>query len=435
MPQNIQKALCDFLAHHPYLHTQRLVIGYSGGRDSHVLLQACAALKKDLMPHLNLKALHVNHHINSNAAHWAAHCIHIAHSLEIPCQVLNITLDLQKGQSLEARARDARYVAIVEQLEPNDVLLTAHTQDDQAETLLLQLIRGAGVQGLSCMGESKQIGHTLHYRPLLAITREQIEAASVVYGLSWIIDDSNSDERFDRNFIRHQILPILKTRFKGAVPSLARSAHLCQEAAYLQQAQAQHDFETIQDTVKNQMNGVEFIKLPFTRQKAVIRYWIAKNNMAYPSKVKLEDMIRQINYARQDATPCITWGGGILRRYKQNWYLFNSKQVFSKTFDFTIKKIQGTGFTLEAIENIADLSIGYRDATQRCKPAGAAFSKPLKKWFQILEIPIWLRDTVPLLYYKGVLIGVLGYFICEGWQVIDKEEWGFEVILERLSQD
>lgn len=432
MPQNIHRALCHFLEHHPELNTKRLVIGYSGGRDSHVLLQACATLKNNLIvPDLKLKSIHVNHQIHPHAAQWAAHCIDISTSLDIPCQVLNITLNLQKGESLEARARDARYHAILEQLKPNDVLLTAHTQDDQAETLLLQLIRGAGVQGLSSMGESKQFGHTVHYRPLLSITREQIEVASGAYNLSWITDDSNSDQRFDRNFIRHQILPILKTRFKGVVPSLARTAQLCQEAANLQQAQAQDDFEKINHKINNQINGLDLIKLPFERQKGVIRYWIAKNNMSYPSKVKLEDMIRQINYARVDTNPCITWSDGILRRYKQNWYLLSSKEAFSKSIDFNIKKIQGKGFKLEAIEHIDALNIRYRQGGECCKPAGAAFSKSLKKWFQILEIPTWMRDDVPLVYYHDVLIGALGYFICEGWQVVDVEEWGIEVFLGR----
>lgn len=428
MPLALHRALLDFVNNHPALVSKRWVVGYSGGRDSHVLLQTLALVQAQF--NLKLKAIHVNHQIHLQASQWAQHCQNIAYAFNIECQILNVNLALKKGESIEAKARELRYEAIRNHLEPNDILLTAHTQDDQAETVLLQLIRGAGVQGLSAMGECKALGSTFHYRPLLSITREQIEKASIAYGLSWITDDSNDNVRFDRNFIRHDILPLLKSRFKGVVPSLARSAQLCQEAASAQQVQAQSDFEKIYceglegvDEIK----GLELIKLPFERQKAVIRYWIAKNNYLYPSKVKLEDMLRQMNTARLDSTPSITWAGGVVRRYKQNWYL--SKQLNQRiSFDFRFEKVQGRGFKLALIEDLSQIRVGYRVGGERCKPTGQAFSKSLKKWFQIFEIPIWMREAVPLIYYQDQLIGAVGYFICEGWQVAEREEWGVEIV-------
>jgi tRNA(Ile)-lysidine synthase len=386
------------------------VIGYSGGRDSHVLLHAAAKLKKN-----NLSAIHVNHQINPNSKQWADHCQYTAKALGIECLVLDIHLDLKKGESLEAKARDARYEAIKAHLTSNDIFLSAHTQDDQAETLLLQLIRGSGVQGLSAMGDSKSLGFSVHYRPLLAITREEIEQASLSYGLTWITDDSNDNLRFDRNFIRHEILPLLKNRFKGVVSSLARSAKLCQEAAKAQERQAAQDFRKVACTNLDQINGVELSKLDFEHQKAVLRYWIAKNNKSYPSKAKLEDILEQINKARSDSMPAIVWGENVIRRYKQNWYIASNKSL-PRSDDFSLEKLQAQGYRLDKIKSVSDLTLKYRSGGERCKPAGSPFSKSLKKWFQILEIPLWERNEIPLVYYQDELIGVLGYFICEGWQ-------------------
>lgn len=435
MPLAVEAALREFLSEWPELLSKRFVIAYSGGRDSHVLLQAVAILKEQsssLFP--TLKAIHINHQINPKSAQWAQHCLEVARNLNIPCQVINLNIDLKKGESLEARAREARYQAIQLHLEENDILLTAHTQDDQAETLLLQLLRGSGVQGLSAMGVSKRLGSTYHYRPLLSVTREAIEEASQVYHLSWITDDSNDNLRFDRNFIRHQILPLLKTRFKGAVSSLSRSAQLCQEAAKIQEAQAESDFEQIRASSIDQIRGQNLSQLTFERQKAVIRYWIFKNNKPYPSKIKLEEMMRQINTARPDAKPCIDWSGGLIRRYKQNWYMGDTTQepVCRSSFNFNLEKAQGIGYKLKTTDNINNISIKYRQGGERCKPAGQPFSKSLKKWFQIFEIPPWLRDQVPLVYYQEVLIGAVGYFICEGWQVEGEEEWGVVLHLHAL---
>lgn len=434
MSLKVETVLRDFVDAQPDFISKRFVIAYSGGCDSHVLLHTVAVLKAQspvLFP--SLKAIHINHQIHPNSAQWAQHCVEVARNLEIPCQVININLNLKKGESLEAKAREARYQAIQSCLEENDILLTAHTQDDQAETLLLQLLRGAGVQGLSAMGVCKVFGCTYHYRPLLSITRENIETASRFYNLSWITDDSNENLRFDRNFIRHQILPLLKTRFNGVVSTLSRSAQLCQEAAKLQEIQAESDFNEICVSDSNQINQVKFIALSFERQKAVIRYWIFKNNKPYPSKLKLEEMVRQMNNTRLDASPSIEWKRNVIRRYKQNWYLSDFSLTKTNPLNFTLEKVQGSGYKLAIINNINELSIKYRQGGERCKPAGQPFSKSLKKWFQIFEIPPWLRDQVPLIYYQQILIGVVGYFICEGWQVEEEKEWG--VIVRFLSSD
>lgn len=420
----VESALERFIKTYPELANKRWVIGYSGGRDSHVLLHSLATF---LSPS-TLKAIHVNHQINPQASTWAQHCERTAQALGIECQILKVALELDKGESLEAKARKLRYQAIQAHLEEEDVLLTAHTQDDQAETLLLQLIRGAGVQGLSSMGECKPFGKNLHYRPLLSVTREEIEKASLAYSISWITDDSNENRRFDRNFIRHEILPLLKDRFKGVVPSLARSAQLCQEAANTQMAQAALDFQTIASKKRDQIDTSTLNQLSVERQKAVIRYWIFQNNHLYPSKAKLEDILNQMNHASWDAMPCIRWGESVLRRYKQHWYL--SKIEPREALDFSLEKVQGRGLNLALIADLSKLTIKLRKGGERCKPVGQPFSKSLKKWFQIFEIPVWMRESIPLIYYQETLIGVLGHFICEGWQVAGKHEWGLEVALK-----
>lgn len=426
----VEGGLAKFLQKNSHLLSKNWVVSYSGGKDSHVLLHALSLLRNTLDKPFSLRAVHINHQINPYADFWADHCQKIAKDLNVDCKVFKVDLNLQKGESLEAKARTARYDVIKQDLNSNDILLTAHTQDDQAETLLLQLLRGAGVQGLSAMGEVKALGASELYRPLLSITREEIDIACKTYNLTHIVDDSNDNLRFDRNYIRHEILPLLKTRFKGAVPSLARSASLCQEATFLQKEQSQADFQSIVGSELSKIKISMLKNLSFERQKAVVRYWINKNGHSYPSKSKLEDIIHQMNYARIDATPSIEWGNTIVRAYKANWYI-NSKQSSSqKNYEFSLEKAIGQGYRVESILDESKLTIKYRQGGERCKPAGQLFSKSLKKWFQIFNVPVWVRDSVPLVYYQEILIGAVGYFICEGWQVLDSKEPGLVVKLQ-----
>jgi len=186
----------------------RYWVAFSGGIDSHVLLDAMATLRPQLSATLN--AVHVNHGLNAKAAQWAAHAVSVCELLDIPCHVFNVNASAKKGESPEAAARDARYHTFSALIEAGDVLLTAHHREDQAETLLLQLVRGAGPHGLAAMPLSRSFSNGQLARPLLAVEQALINDYAAEKALLWVEDPSNQELGFERNFLRHEVMPILK---------------------------------------------------------------------------------------------------------------------------------------------------------------------------------------------------------------------------------
>ncbi|MEN9847337.1 MAG: hypothetical protein RL368_77, partial [Pseudomonadota bacterium] len=201
---------------------RRYWVAYSGGLDSHVLLHALAKLRTHCTAHLH--AVHIHHGLNPRADEWAKHCQQVCADLGIPSTVHAIHIPRNTGASLEALARDARYAALKSIIGEGEVCFTAHHGDDQAETVLLQLFRGAGVAGLSAMPRSAPLGNGWQVRPLLNYSRTQLQHYATTQQLHWIEDDSNLDLRFDRNFLRHAVLPILRQRWGSLSPTLQRVA-------------------------------------------------------------------------------------------------------------------------------------------------------------------------------------------------------------------
>jgi len=213
-----------------------MIIAYSGGLDSHVLLHAVAAMRAELTG-CEFIAVHINHGLSEKAGQWTKHCANQCEVLNITFAHINVDAKNKTGESPEAVAREVRYQAFREFMQPGDCLLTAHHQDDQAETLLIQLLRGAGPRGLAAMPYYSDFAEGWHARPLLNFSRDELhEYAQQTFSQNqsaWIDDESNSDTRFDRNFLRHEIIPKLKARFPGMAATLSRSAGLCAEASGL----------------------------------------------------------------------------------------------------------------------------------------------------------------------------------------------------------
>jgi len=198
-----------------------LWVGYSGGVDSHALLHLVAT--SNVKTAYLTKVIHVNHGISVHAHEWEAHCKNVCETLGLELITVRSTVEKDKGDSLEAKARECRYGAFESVFEKNDVMLTAHHQDDQAETLLLQLFRGAGPKGLSSMPSIRALAGGHLVRPLLNVTRDDIERYAQYHKLQYIVDDSNKDTTFDRNYIRHQVMPMIKDRWPSAAKALKRS--------------------------------------------------------------------------------------------------------------------------------------------------------------------------------------------------------------------
>lgn len=291
---------------------ERIWIAYSGGRDSHCLLHALRAE----FPLSQLIACHVNHNLNVNSAAWVQHCQKKAAQLNVPIYIHTLSTQPAKGQSIEAWARTARYAWFKTLLGPSDVLCTAHTQNDQAETLLLNLMRGSGLNGLSGIAAIKPFGEGLLVRPLLGISRQCIDAYCDLQHLDHVEDDSNLDQKFERNYLRHTLLPVMTERYASVISTLARTAQHCSETVELLDELAKFDLGALLLPGGQYIQAAQLGQLSHKRQKNVLRYWLRLHHFPLPSEAKLDDMLRQIVGAGIDKHPHIKWGNVQLRRIK-----------------------------------------------------------------------------------------------------------------------
>ena len=279
-----------------------LCVGLSGGIDSTALLAALAELRLD---GLRVRAVHVNHGLHPNAKRWSAHCRRLARQLGVPLKVLTVRVARERGGSLEEAARVARYRCFTGQLRSGETLLTAHTQDDQLETVLLQLFRGCGLPGLAAMPAVAPLGPGWLARPLLACSRAQLEAWLRARGLGWIEDDTNLEERFDRNYLRRQVLPAVRQRWPGVAAAVARSARHAAEAQGLLTALARVDLERASDGASLSVKALR--PLPPDRRRNVLRLWIASGGRTLPDARRLEEIAGPLIDARADANPQVEW--------------------------------------------------------------------------------------------------------------------------------
>ncbi|MFS2200468.1 tRNA lysidine(34) synthetase TilS, partial [Pseudomonas sp. Pseusp3] len=261
----------------PWRNAATWHIAYSGGLDSTVLLHLLAHLAKtESLPALS--AIHVHHGLQAVADAWPEHCRSVCAALGVPLQIVRV--QVQPGASLERAARDARYHAFSEVIRPGEVLLTAQHRDDQAETLLFRLLRGAGVRGLSGMPRQRPLGKGHLLRPLLDATRAELEAYAAAHQLRWIEDPSNQDRQFSRNFLRHQVFPVLTTRWPQAMATMARSAAHLSEAQGLLDELAQIDLNQARTANEFDWLGLPSLelasleKLSAARQRNALSHWL-----------------------------------------------------------------------------------------------------------------------------------------------------------------
>lgn len=393
-----------------------LYVGYSGGLDSTVLLHLLVTQLPDAG---SVHAIHINHGLSPNAARWQLHA-------EAFCQQLNITctsheLQLLPGGNLEERARDARYDIFKSILNQQDALLLAHHQDDQAETFLLNLMRGAGVDGLSGMKSVQSLSNYHLIRPLLAFSRAQIQAYAVSHGLRWIEDESNDNERLARNFIRRQVLPLLSSYWPAATDNIVRAASHCQQAKQNLQTLAEMDAGRLTPTLS--LTTLKQLSKP--RLINVLRYWIHLQGHQLPSEKTLLRVIDEVILARPDAQPLVTFGESIIRRFQDKLYCDVNMPQREKNEslvwpDFPSSfLLPGHLGTLIARPGDKGILIPPSSAVEvRFREGGETFSwrgqtKCLKKCLQQWHVPPWQREKVPLIFVNGKLAAVVGFAISD----------------------
>ena len=293
----------------PGVPDRELCVAFSGGADSTALL---AALREFRHPPRALRALHVDHGLHPDSRAWGARAVEVARSLGVPCEVLEAKVTRARGESPEARARAARYRLLAGKLKPGEVLLTAHHEDDQLETVLLMLLRGAGVAGLAAMPELAPFAGGLLARPLLTRTRAELEAFVHAAGLPYIEDPSNRDEGPDRNFLRLRVLPVIRERWPGVAATVGRTARHAAEAQGLLESLATADLSAARHGQSLAASALR--ALPPERRRNALRFWIAARGFSVPPTARLAEIAGPLLAARADAQPAVEWPGVRLER-------------------------------------------------------------------------------------------------------------------------
>jgi tRNA(Ile)-lysidine synthase len=401
-------------------------VAYSGGVDSHALLHALAELR-DTLPG-EIGAVHVNHGLQDAAADWAAHCETVCRELDVPLVGLTVDGRAGTGDSPEAAARAARYAALASWLPAGHALLTAQHRDDQAETLLLQLLRGSGVRGLAAMPAVAELGAGLLLRPLLDFSRHDLQTYAGRHRLQWMEDPSNEDTGLDRNYLRHRIIPELRRRWPAVAQTLARSARHCAEAARVLEEVALEDVKVLRDPGGDTLDLDGLQRLSAERRRNALRYWLQERCGASPSTAVLSRILHDIPASRPDACPSVRWGDFEIRRYRDRLYLLRQVPAqgqvqrlswsASGTLELpgaggTLRAARTTGRGLRAAAVSGPVEVSFRQGGERCRPAGRPQHHTLKKLFQERGIPPWERPRIPLIYIDGELAAVAGFWVCE----------------------
>lgn len=427
-----------------------ILIGLSGGVDSVVLLHLLHKLAARHAWHLS--ALHVHHGISRNADAWAKFCAELCEQQRIPFLVERIDIAPLRAHGIEAAARKLRIAAFSRQA--CDYVALAHHADDQAETLLLQMLRGAGVRGASAMpvltlrrrsglkAESKRpqiaerAGSPNLLRPLLHCSRREILDYAAAHGLQWIEDESNADDSYPRNFLRHRILPLLEQKFPAYRDTLGRSARHFAEAGELLDDLARQDAGQSLDG--NALCVAALRELPVARAKNLLRYFLHSQGATMPQSTHLDEMLRQLCEARQDADLKVRLGDCQLRRYRDSVYLLPVTGDLDRDYvmlwqgeaildwaplaaQLHFSHATGAGISLRKLQR-APLTLRLRKGAESLRPHPAAPKRTLKNLLREHHIPPWQRERLPLLFCGDELACVVGVAIDAGYLADENED-------------
>jgi tRNA(Ile)-lysidine synthase len=435
--KEVDKAFISLIQSHKKIKS--MTVALSGGVDSVALLHVLHELQRK--HHFILKASHVHHGLSKNADKWVKFCEKLCEKLSVPLDVHYVKLPQKKSLGIEGEARRLRYEKLFQS--KSDVVVLAHHADDQAETFLLQLIRGAGVKGLSSMAHFDE--NRSLWRPLLNTPRIDIEHYAKLHKLEWIEDESNKNIDFDRNFIRSKVLPILKNRFYHIIKVISRSSSHLAEAQILLDDLAKIDLKNYLKSIncKHKLQVKTLNKLSVIRAKNVLRYWLEMNNQLMPSKDLLDELLRQVLTAKKDATLKIELTkNDEIRRYKDEIYIVKKNKNRSKNYEIVwqgeseiilpnghklkFKKVKGKGISLSKIKD-KKLIISNRKGGEFFKPDSKRPTKKIKQLLQESNLPPWEREFLPLVFVGDELASVTNFGIDVKYQT-KSNEMGLEII-------
>ena len=408
----------------------RFVVAFSGGLDSSVLLLLMVQLRNAAPDFPPLSALHIHHGISANADQWTTHCQQVCDRYDVPLDIQRVTADTRKA-SLENNLREARYESFTNTLQAGDVLLQAHHRDDQVETLLLRLFRGSGLRGSAGIPAQRALGAGQLCRPLLGYSRARLHDYAVAQQLDWVEDESNLDERFDRNYLRARLLPVIKQRWPGVEKTLPRFAAINDQSrqalAYL--------LEPLLAGMLDPDSGLrikDLLAFPEPVQINLLRMWLERLRLAPPEYHQYHRVLAEVVAARPDAQPLLIAGDVEFRRHagslvaqrvlprhdagrEWRWDPARSLELAGAGILSAVRVAHaGIAPVLQMPAPGRQFTVKFRSGGERCRPVGRSGSHPLKKLLQESAVPPWLRNRVPLVYLDDELVAVADLWVCEG---------------------
>ena len=412
------------------VRSRRVAVGLSGGVDSVVLLDLLDHLRRDF--DLTLSAIHVNHGISLHAAEWERFCGSVCAARGIDLRVERVKVSNQ-GEGLEAAARRLRYQAFASV--DADFVALAHHMDDQAETLLLQLLRGAGAKGMAAMPELRSPSSNFGrpdtqgpaiLRPLLEVSRKEIADYAGARGLEWVEDDSNADSDLDRNYLRTQVMPLLAARFPGYRETFSRTARNMADQAQLAEDLAAIDLQS-PDASRVPVETLRRLSAP--RALNLLRRMFTLQGLPMPPRERLEEALRQCRDAAADAQVHVGFESHGLRCHRGMVVLVAESQVFPGDWQtgwdglcelqlpggighLRGRRASGEGIACRHFE-IHAATVRGRSGGERIRPAPDRPLRELKKMFQELTVPPWERSRMPLVFFGDQLAWVPGIGVAE----------------------
>ena len=401
--------------------TLKVNVALSGGCDSMVLLFALKQLQVEL--NLSLKASYIDHGLSKNTVDWQVLCRKACKDMDIHFQTTSINIEKIPNLGIEGAARELRYQELT-RLSDGMIVATAHHENDQAETLLLQLIRGAGLKGLAGMPEFDHLKNI--WRPMLKVQRQDIESFALKNHIQYIEDESNEDIRFDRNFLRKDILPKLYKRFPHAAKTISRSANHIAEGLNLHQSIAEDDSLLYFSENLTRLNLQMMQNLSQERVINLVRFWLDKNNQKMPSLKIMREIYKQIKTIRKDAQIIINISQDTaIRAYKNELWLVLIKED-QKEYEFywrgeneiilpdlsrlLFKRSKGQGISMKKL-GTNTIRIQNRKGGERFKPFHNQPTRTLKYLLQKSELPPWERNELPMIFIEDKLVAVPNYGI------------------------
>lgn len=425
----VTRAILDAHRELPKSSTQsrrKLIVAYSGGGDSTALLNVLSE-SAGIAGELKIIAAHVNHGLNPQSTVWEGHCREGAQALNIQFSCHSLPKDgAPSGKNLEAWARELRYAWFKSLMSPGDFVATAHHIDDQFETFLLRLFRGAGPVGLSAIQTCQTFGQGYLIRPMLAQTKQAVSSYLESREIKYVEDPSNACEDLDRNYLRHSVLPSIRRRW----PHAARKVY---EAAELQQGIA-NDLKERADTLLDKIieprtaavSYQEFRALEPVLGYQLIRQWCERQELGIPESRHFREIEKALYAASPTASLELRWKDAVLRYYQDRLYLSRKIQAINPDSRYQwdlrgeLKLPHGVLKCSRDVSGGLDSSLVgrsceiayYRHRGERCHPAGRSHSQTLKRLFQSWRVPPWERQRQPILWIDGEIAAVVPYCIC-----------------------